>query len=62
MVTEVTAFASFFVGQLVLTAHGGRTLPADSTILTQVRSSVIPVVEHHRRAVPSGPSSCAAST
>jgi ABC-2 type transport system permease protein len=44
VVTEVTAFASFFVGQLVLTAHGGRALPADSTILTQVRSSVIPVV------------------
>jgi len=44
VVTEVTAFVSFFVGQLVLTAHGGRALPAGSTILTQVRSSVIPVV------------------
>ena len=44
VVTEVTAFVSFFVGQLVLTAHGGRTLPAGSSILTQVRSSTIPVV------------------
>jgi ABC-type transport system involved in multi-copper enzyme maturation permease subunit len=44
VVTEVTAFMSFFVGQLVLTAHGGRTLPAGSSILTQVTSSVIPVV------------------
>ncbi len=62
VVTEVTAFLSFFVGQLVLTAHGGRTLPAGSTILTQVKSSVIPVVEHHRHGRPCGPSSCAAST
>ncbi len=44
VVTEVTAFLSFFVGQLVLTAHGGRTLPAGSSILTQIRSSTIPVV------------------
>lgn len=44
VVTEVTAFVSFFVGQLVLTAHGGRTLPAGSSILTQVRSAKIPVV------------------
>ncbi len=44
VVTEVTAFLSFFVGQLVLTAHGGRTLPAGSTIVTQVKSAVIPVV------------------
>ena len=32
VVTEVTAFASFFVGQAVLSAHGGKTLPAGSTI------------------------------
>ena len=44
VVTEITAFVSFFVGQAVLTAHGGRTLPADSTIITQVKSSVIPVI------------------
>ncbi len=44
VVTEATAFVSFFVGQLVLTAHGGRTLPAGSTIVTQVRSPHIPVV------------------
>jgi ABC-2 type transport system permease protein len=44
VVTEVTAFISFFVGQAVLTAHRGRVLPAGSTIVTQVRSSTIPVV------------------
>lgn len=44
VVTEITAFVSFFVGQLVLTAHGGRALPAGSSILTQIRSSAIPVV------------------
>jgi len=44
VVTEATAFISFFVGQLVLTAHGGRTLPSGSTIVTQVRSPHIPVV------------------
>ncbi len=43
-VTEVTAFASFFVGQAVLSAHGARVLPAGSTILTQVNSSQIPTV------------------
>jgi len=43
VVSEVTAFASFFVGQAVLTAHGGKTLPEGSTILTQVKSSFIPV-------------------
>ena len=44
VVTEVTAFLSFFVSQWVLTAHGGRALPAGSTIVTQVTSSTIPVV------------------
>jgi hypothetical protein len=44
VVTEVTAFISFFVGQAVLSAHGGRTLGAGSTIVTQVRSAAIPVV------------------
>lgn len=44
VVTEVVAFISFFVGQAVLTAHGGRTLPTGSSILTQVRSPKIPVV------------------
>jgi hypothetical protein len=44
VVTQITAFISFFVSQAVLTAHGGRALPADSSILTQLRSSVIPVV------------------
>jgi ABC-2 type transport system permease protein len=44
VVTQITAFISFFVSQAVLTAHGGKALPADSSILTQLRSSVIPVV------------------
>ena len=44
VVTEITAFTSFFVGQAVLTAHGGRTLPSGSTIVTQVTSSAIPVI------------------
>jgi len=43
-VSEVTAFASFFVGQAVLLAHGGKALPAGSTILDQVHSATIPVV------------------
>ncbi len=44
VVSEITAFASFFVGQAVLLAHGGKALPAGSSILTQVRSPTIPVV------------------
>jgi len=44
VVSEVTAFASFFVGQAVLLAHGGRALPAGSTILDQIHSTSIPVV------------------
>ena len=44
VVTEITAFISFFVSQAVLTAHGGKALPAGSSIVTQLRSSVIPVV------------------
>lgn len=44
VVAEVTAFASFFVGQAVLLAHGAKVLPAGSTILTQVRSATIPYV------------------
>ena len=43
LVSEVTAFVSFFVGQAILTAHGGRTLPVGSSIVTQIRSPVIPV-------------------
>ncbi len=44
VVCEVTAFASFFVGRAVLVAHGGRALPAGSSILDQIRSTAIPVV------------------
>lgn len=43
VVTELTAFASFFVGQAVLLASGGRQLPAGSTIVDQVRAGHIPV-------------------
>ena len=44
VVSEVTAFASFFVGQLVLLWHGGKALPAGSSIIDQVHSATIPVV------------------
>jgi len=44
VVSEVTAFASFFVGQAVLVAPGGKPLPAGSTILDQLHSATIPVV------------------
>ena len=44
VIAEVTAFASFFVGQAVLLAHGAKVLPPGSTILTQVRSATIPYV------------------
>jgi len=44
VVSEVTAFASFFVGRAVLLAHGGTALPAGSSIVDQVHSATIPVV------------------
>ena len=44
VVAELTAFASFFVGQAVLLAHGAKALPPGSTIITQVRSATIPYV------------------
>ena len=44
LVSEVTAFVSFFVGEAVLTAHGGKALPAGSSIIDQVRSATIPEV------------------
>jgi len=44
VVAEVTAFASFFVGQAVLLAHGAKALPPGSSILTQIRSATIPYV------------------
>ncbi len=43
VVAEVTAFVSFFASQAVLTAHGGKALPAGSSIVTQLKSAVIPV-------------------
>jgi len=44
VVSELTAFASFFTGQAVLLAHGGKALPPGSSIIDQVRSPTIPVV------------------
>ena len=44
VVAQVTAFASFFVGQAVLLANGAKALPAGSSIVTQVRSATIPYV------------------
>ena len=44
VVAEVTAFASFFVGQAVLLAHGAKTLPPGSTIVDQVHSAAIPYI------------------
>jgi ABC-2 type transport system permease protein len=44
VVAEVTAFASFFVGQAILLAHGAKALPPGSSILTQIRSAAIPYV------------------
>ncbi len=44
VVAELTAFASFFVGQAVLLAHGAKALPAGSSILIQVHSPTIPYV------------------
>jgi len=44
VVSEVTAFASFFAGEAVLLAHGAKALPAGATILTQLHSATIPVV------------------
>ena len=44
IVSEVTAYISFFVSQAVLLAHGSKALPAGSTILDQLHSATIPVV------------------
>jgi ABC-2 type transport system permease protein len=44
VVSEVTAYASFFVSRAVLLAHGGKVLPAGGSIVDQVRSATIPVV------------------
>ncbi len=44
VIGEVTAFASFFAAQIILTAHGGTELPAGASIVTQVKSASIPVV------------------
>ena len=43
VVAELTAFASFFVSQAVLTAHGGKALPSGSSIVAQLKSPTIPV-------------------
>jgi len=43
VVSEITAFVAFFVGSAVLKAYGGKELPANSTLLDQLRSSHVPV-------------------
>ena len=43
VVAEVTAFASFFVGQAVLLGQGGTSLPAGSTLIDQVHAANVPV-------------------
>lgn len=45
VVGELTAFASFFVGEAVLLAHGGKPLPPGSSIFSEIMSSTIPVVD-----------------
>lgn len=44
VVTQVTAFISFFVSQAVLLATGGHQVPAGESIAQQVRSASVPVV------------------
>ena len=52
VVTELTAFASFFVSQSVLLASGGKQLPAGSSLLTQVKAAAIPVLSITTSGVP----------
>jgi len=44
VVTEITAFASFFTSQAVLLASGGKTLPNDASIASQLRLAHVPVL------------------
>jgi ABC-2 type transport system permease protein len=43
IVSEITAFIAFFVGSAVLKSYGGQELPANSTLLDQLRSPHAPV-------------------
>ena len=52
VITEITAFASFFVSQAVLLASGGRQLPAGATLLAQVKAEAIPVLSITAQGVP----------
>ena len=52
IVTEITAFASFFVSQAVLLASGGKQLPAGATLVTQIKAGVIPVLSITASGVP----------
>ena len=52
VITECTAFASFFVSQAVLLASGGRQLPAGSSLLDQAKSAAIPVLSISSSGVP----------
>lgn len=52
VITEITAFASFFVSQAVLLASGGRQLPAGASLLAQVKAGAIPVLSITAPGVP----------
>jgi len=52
VVTECTAFLSFFVSQAVLLASGGKQLPAGANLLTQIKSGAIPVLAITSAGVP----------
>jgi len=43
IVSAITAFIAFFVGSAVLKSYGGKELPANSTLLDQLRSPHAPV-------------------
>ncbi len=44
VVTQITAFISFFVSEAVLLASGGHQVPVGETIAQQIRSASVPVV------------------
>jgi len=44
VVSEITAFAAFFVSRAILVGHGGKPLPASATLLQKVHATAVPVV------------------
>ena len=44
VVGEISAFASFFLGQAILLGHGGKALSTNASIISQVTAHNIPVV------------------